>query len=80
MKSILFSTVILFFFTSKIVSGQVSINKVKFFEDTSVLNATIETNMVQVFRHKQKTGAKFPASFSATLPDSTKVDVPIFLK
>jgi hypothetical protein len=81
MKLILFSLLFFSFFTAKVVSGQkVSIDKGKFFEDTSVINATIETDMVKVFREKDKTGAKFPAHFSATLPDSTKIDMPIVLE
>jgi len=81
MKIIFYSLLFLSFFTVKIVSAQkVAIDKVKFFEGTSVINATIEANMVDLFRHKEKTGAKFPANFSAMLFDSTKLDGPVVLE
>lgn len=81
MKSILFLSFFFSSFTFRVVSAQeVPIDKVKFFEDTSVLNVTIKTNMVDLFRHKQKTGLKLPAHFSAIFPDSTKIDEPIVLE
>lgn len=81
MKPILF-LLFFFFLRCQTLNGQpVSIiNKVKFFEDTSVLNATIKVNMVNLFREINKQGMRFPANFSATLPDNTQGNEPIFLE
>lgn len=81
MKSNLFLLLLLSSFTARMVSAQtVSIDKVKFFEDTSVLNVTIKTDMVKVFRQKDKTGAKFPANFSVRLDDGIQINEPIVLE
>ncbi|MGN6531649.1 MAG: hypothetical protein ACTHK0_07840, partial [Ginsengibacter sp.] len=54
-------------------------DKVKFFEDTSIIHATITTNMGMVFRKKDKPGLEFPANFSATLPDGNTINEPVIL-
>ena len=81
MKSILLPILIFFSSVLNIVSAQtVSIDKVKFFEDTSVLKVIISSDLAKVFKQKDKVGVKFPASISVMLPDSTKVDEPIVLE
>jgi hypothetical protein len=74
-----------FIFTSVLscqnVYGQATpVNKVKFFEDTSIINATISTDFIKILRRKEKIGLKFPANFSAKLPDGTTIDEPIVLE
>jgi hypothetical protein len=80
MKAITTSFLFFSLVTSQHVNGQkASIDKVKFFEDTSIINVTITTNLVQLFRQKEKTGAQFPANCSATMSDGTAIDAPILL-
>jgi len=57
-----------------------AVDKVQFFNDTSVLNATIITNMNNIFSKRNKTGYTFPAIFAASLPDGTKVNDQIYLE
>lgn len=81
MKLIFYFLAFLAFLAPKFAPCQnAPIDEAKFFKDTSVINATIETNMVNLFRHKEKTGDKFPAHFSASLLDNTKIDGPIVLE
>lgn len=81
MKLILYISLVIFSLTCQDVCGQTaSLDRVKFFEDTSVINATITTDMVSIFRHKNKQGLKIPAHFSTTFPDGTTIDEPIVLE
>jgi hypothetical protein len=50
-----------------------SIDRVKFFNDTSTINATIITNTSKLFKNN-KQGVILPASFVTTLPDGTNVN------
>ncbi|HUZ60376.1 MAG TPA: hypothetical protein VMU83_16510 [Hanamia sp.] len=80
MKSIITSFLFFSLLACHDVNGQnIAINKVKFFEDTSMINAAITTNMVKLFRQKDKIGVKFPANFSATFQDGSKMDDSILL-
>lgn len=66
--------------TSTSVSGQYStIDKVQFFNDTSILHATISTDLGKLLRQK-KTGSQFPAIFSFALPDGIIISDPILLE
>ena len=56
------------------------VNSVKFFEDTSILKATIITDMRQLLNHKDKKGVHMPARFSSTFEDGTVIDQPISLE
>ncbi|HEY5464956.1 MAG TPA: hypothetical protein VIJ95_16965 [Hanamia sp.] len=80
MKVILYFLFITFLTCQNVYSQKASFDKVKFFEDTSTVNATITTDMTKILRKKDKIGLKFPANFSATLPDGTTTDVPIVLE
>lgn len=81
MKSILYPLLLFSFFSSGMVFGQTtSIDPTKIFEDTSILNVTIKTNIKNLLRYKKKTGVKFPANISFTLPDSTLINEPITLE
>ena len=80
MKAFL-SAVLLFCFLSIdfIYAQPPSIDKVIFFRDTSILNATISSNLGKLLRQK-KTGAQFQATFTATLPNGTIVNDPVLLE
>jgi hypothetical protein len=81
MKSKLFSLLFVALLAAGNAKGQnTAIDKVKFFEDTTILAATITTNMRALFNHKNKTGISFPARFSTTLADGTVVDEPVSLQ
>jgi hypothetical protein len=56
-----------------VYSQSASIDKAKFFSDTSVINANITTNLGKLFSLRNKEGYIFPATFSFTLPDGTKL-------
>jgi hypothetical protein len=80
MKLILYLFVIISLLTAPNSSAQTSsFDKVKFFEDTSTINATITTDMSKIFRKKDKNGVEFPAEFSTILPDGKTIDEPIIL-
>ena len=59
-------------------TAAMSIDKVQFFEDTSVINATITTNLAKLL--KKNEGSQCPANFSSTLPNGMVVDEPILLE
>lgn len=77
LSSILFSCILL----CQVIYGQTAtIDKVQFFNDTSVLRATISTNMGKLFRQKDKTGNQFQANFTYILPDDSAINEPILLE
>jgi hypothetical protein len=81
MKSKLFSFLFVAFLLSQIAKGQITAeNPLKFFEDTSILTATITTNTRELFNHKNKIGISFPARFSTKLEDGTVIDEPVSLQ
>ena len=57
-----------------------AIDKMQFFNDTSVLNATISTDLNSIFHKKGKEGQQYAANFSTTLPDGSSVNEPIMLE
>ena len=72
MKAFIISFIVLPFAIFHTVTAQtVALDKVKFFEDTSIISATITTNMVNVYRQKDKPGVRFPANLNFTLRDAT---------
>lgn len=78
-----FATLVLFFscFTAKVTVCQtINIDKEKFFEDTSVLDVTIKTNLEKLFRETDKKHTKFPALLSTTMPDGSQLTEPINLE
>lgn len=60
-------------------SQTTSFDKVKFFEDTSMIHATITTNTARIFRERNKPGLEFPANFSVILSDGSTIEEPIIL-
>jgi len=80
MKASLSALLLFCFLSGDFIYGQSpSIDKVRFFNDTSMLNATISTNLGKVLRER-KTGAQLRATFSTTLPNATFVNDPILLE
>jgi hypothetical protein len=53
--------------------GQQSVDKVKFFKDTSVINATLTLNVKKIMAQKDKEGLIYPAVFSCKLDDNLNV-------
>ncbi len=56
-----------------------SFNKDVFFNDTSVLKAVLVANMSKIYNYHGKKDIDYYATFTTTLPDSTKVDDRIIL-
>lgn len=61
-------------------SQQVKFDKIKFFEDTSVINATITTDITKLFKEKSRIGVKFPAKFYATVQNEEVLNNNILLE
>jgi len=79
MKLILSFVAIISSLTVQNLQAQNRVDKVKFFEDTSVIHAMITTDIRKIFRKKEKEGLEFPANFSITLPDGDTIREPIIL-
>ena len=71
-----FFTALLFLIISavNVTYGQKSIDKVKFFTDTSIVNATLTLNIKKVLANKAKEGIIFPATFTCKLGDSLNIN------
>lgn len=79
MKPLLSLLLCFFFLTGQAIYAQSSsINRLRFFNDTSIVNATIATDMGKLLRQK-KTGYQIQGTFITTLPDSTKINEPVLL-
>ncbi len=57
-----------------------SIDRAAFLKDTSVMSATLITNMVKVLNHANKKGYNITGTFLTTLPDGTKVNDPVMIE
>jgi len=77
-----FFAVLLFLLTVsvQITFAQRYIDKVKFFQDTSTINATLTLNLKKLLANKSKEGDIFPAVFSCKMGDSLNVNDRIFLE
>jgi hypothetical protein len=75
----LFFAALLFLIVSinDISYAQKVVDRVKFFQDTSVVNATLTFNIKKVLANKAKEGVIFPAMFSCRLDDTSKIDNPV---
>jgi hypothetical protein len=60
--------------TSEVIYAQKTVDKVKFFTDTSVINATLTFNIKKVIIKKEKEGYVFPATFACKLGDSLVIN------
>ncbi len=58
---------------AQVANAQPLVDKVKFFSDTSVIHATLNTNFGKLLRQKYKEGTIFPASFTCKLGDSMAI-------
>jgi hypothetical protein len=80
MKIILYLVVIISSLTAGNSSSQVlAFDKIKFFEDTSIVHATITTDIGKIVRKKEKESLEFPANFSIIFSDGNTIEEPIIL-
>ena len=80
MKAGLSFLFLIYFLSGSLVNGQsFSVDKVKFFNDTSVLNATITTNLSKMLGRK-KEGEQFGGTFVTTLQGGISTNDPIMLE
>lgn len=80
MKAGLSFIFLIYFLSGSLVSGQsFSVDKVRFFNDTSILNVTITTNLSKMFGRK-KEGDQFGGIFATTLTGGISTNDPIILE
>jgi hypothetical protein len=70
----LFITTWLFLIMVVSAFAQKQVDRVKFFTDTAVVNATLSINYKHVLAQKDKIGARFPALFSCKLDDGAAIN------
>ncbi len=81
MKSIAFSILFIALLSFRFANGQTKpIDPTKFFEDSSIIQATITTNIKNLFNGKNKKDTRYPARFAITLNDGSVIDEPISLE
>lgn len=66
--------------TGQTTDSTTAINKVKFFADDALINATIECNWSKVIKEKNKEGREYPARFISQLPENLSVNEPVELE
>jgi hypothetical protein len=59
--------------TGSVTYAQPTLNRATIFDDTSVINATLNVNIPRLLKQKDKEGYTFPATFSCRLGDSMSV-------
>jgi len=74
MKPFFAALLFLIITSSSITYAQKSIDKVKFFTDTSMINATLTFHMKRVMSEKDKVGRVFPATFACKLDDGSEIN------
>ncbi|MBS1747805.1 MAG: hypothetical protein JST21_16700 [Bacteroidetes bacterium] len=78
MKIILTSLFFYFITTGHVVySQQTSVDRVKFFNDTTTINATLTSDFKKIIQQKRKVGNKYFGTFSCRLNDSIEIKNPI---
>ncbi|MCC7402593.1 MAG: hypothetical protein IT214_14025 [Chitinophagaceae bacterium] len=55
-------------------------DKISFFEDTSLINATLTTDLVHLERQRNKEGKQYPGHFLISLPGDNILDAPVILE
>ena len=81
MKASLPALLLFCFLSGDFVYGQSpSIDKVRFFNDTSIVNATISTNLGKVLVAEKAGLTLLWATFTTTLPNATLVNDPVLLE
>ena len=79
-KAILFLEVIIFSIAVQSLKAQPrTFDKENFFEDTSIVHATIITDIGSMIKKRDKEGLEFPANFSMELSDGNTINEPIIL-
>jgi hypothetical protein len=79
MKYFLLTALLFCFLLPRIICAQTSsVDRVQFFNDTSVLDATIITNTTKLFKNNRN-GVEQPARFLVKLDDGTQADEPVQL-
>jgi hypothetical protein len=74
MRTIFIALSVYFITALNAAYGQHYVDKVKFFNDTSVVNATLTFNMGKLLSNRDKEGIKYPAIFSCKQGDSLAVN------
>ncbi|MGB4845720.1 MAG: hypothetical protein WBP16_14735 [Ferruginibacter sp.] len=72
-------TVLFLLLTQAVFSQQPVIDKIAFFEDSSILNVVIETDISKLISKKLKDDQVFPGKFIINYPDAGKMEVDIDL-
>ncbi len=81
MKKILLLLLLFHFIKCPTGRGQTyKVDKTTFFEDTSILNATLTADLVHLERQRNKEGKKYSGHFSITLPNDSVIDAPVILE
>ncbi|CAN5221017.1 hypothetical protein BH11BAC6_BH11BAC6_03780 [soil metagenome] len=75
------SAVLLFFLSAGqfLFSQATAIDKVQFFKDTSVINATMVANFGKIISQKYKIGNQYPGTFAFKVNDSIYIKEPILI-
>jgi hypothetical protein len=73
MRTFAFAMLIIIAFTNR-ANAQQFVDKVKFFEDTAVVKATLTLNFRKLMQHVAREGLIFPATFSCKTSDSLSVN------
>ncbi|HEY4326956.1 MAG TPA: hypothetical protein VGN20_23420 [Mucilaginibacter sp.] len=74
MKSFFTALLFLVIAATNAVYAQKYVDKVKFFKDTSVVNATLTLNFKKIMSEKEKLGHIYPAMFSCKMGDSLNIN------
>ncbi len=74
MKSFFAALLFLIFSAFNLTYAQQFIDRVKFFTDTSLINATLTFNIKKVLAEKDKIGYMFPATFTCKMDDGLNVN------
>ncbi|HEY2583042.1 MAG TPA: hypothetical protein VGI43_14610 [Mucilaginibacter sp.] len=80
MKSFFAALLFLVVSATNAVYGQKHVDRVKFFTDTSVVNATLTLNFKKIMSEKDKLGRIYPATFSCKMGDSLDINDHILLE
>jgi hypothetical protein len=73
MKHFYKALLVLVIATTNVAFGQQPVDRVKFFKDTAVINATISLNIKKLLAERNRKKAVFPATFSCKLGDSLNI-------
>ena len=81
MKLLFFAAWLFIVAAFQISYGQIPpVDRAGFFKDTSLLNATLVTDLVKILNHGKKKGYNTAGIFITTLPDGTKVNDQVLIE